>query len=442
MANLFSPKGTPGTSIEELTRTPAPIISTSDTARQGFNDNVSALGNMEANITEPNGALSVSTSNPALQNVVGSVNQSLEEARASGVEISPEIQRQLLEASNLESDKMLALSRARDAADIKDPTILDESLTEVKTKEEEQKSSLESLITELRDARSVFTESLGPTERETELQRSLKKLRSERELLPIELRQEGISAGAIQGRQIEDERVRAIQESNLLFELGLEQQGRQAKTQAAEAGISFIGQDIELQQNIQDRLDKSEANIVEQARTLRKEALNALSNVVDTFEGLSFNDMDSATQEELINTFNSFGIPLNLGIEALRNAKQQQILRKARSGGFSISDTQTGKGANAAGISIQEFQQLDADTQNTIIQNASAIENEKDIIDEALLGNKKLSNVLSSITESTHPDPVKEVLTNYAKATAEGIPEKVGLLQRIKGFFGGLKEIF
>ena len=149
--------------------------------------------------------------------------------------------------------------------------------------------------------------------------------------MPLELRKEGIPAAGIAGRIVEDERVRAIQEGNLLFELGLEQEAQQFKQASVEAQLKFIQDDVDLQFKIQDRLQADEDRIVKEARTQRKEALDFMNAVIDedALGGLAWEDLDPQTQSDLIKQAEEVGLDLSLLQEAMKNNKSQQIFDRA-----------------------------------------------------------------------------------------------------------------
>ncbi|KKM64267.1 hypothetical protein LCGC14_1503080 [marine sediment metagenome] len=310
-------------------------VITSEPARQQFDTDVERVETAElqfassdtATIT-PTGAITFKSPNVAFQSLVDQTNQLIESTKESGA-ITPETQDKINQVSNFEAEKTQAIADAREAIDKKDATASREATARADEIEAQQKSIVTQLIEEMREARAGFIESLAPTERETELRRSLRTLRTERQLLPLELRQEGISAAGIEARQVGDERVRAIQEGNLLFELGLEQEARQFKTLAAEKQLGFIQDDLDLQFKIEEGIRAEEKNILKEARALRKESLSAMSDIVESFEGLAFEDLDAETQAELLDTAKNFGIPVNLLSAAMKNAKQQQIFDRS-----------------------------------------------------------------------------------------------------------------
>ena len=147
--------------------------------------------------------------------------------------------------------------------------------------------------------------------------------------MPMELRQEGISAAGIGGRIIEDERTRAIQESNLLAEIGLEQDARKMKSESLEKQAGFIKDDIALQNKIQQQLTDQENKVLEQARNLRKDSLSAFSDILKSFEGLAWTDLDPQSQTDLSDTAKQFNIPLNLLTDAMSNSKRQRVFDNA-----------------------------------------------------------------------------------------------------------------
>lgn len=279
-------------------------------------------------IPQAEGAITFKSPNAAFQSLIDQTNKILGDAKSRGI-ITPEIQDAVNQINNFELQKTQAVASARDATEKQDPQLLNEAVKKAEDIEAAQKDITTQLIEKMGKAQLDFLEARTPSERETELRRNLQTLRTERQLLPLELRQQGISATGIQAGQIEDERVRAIQESNLLFELGLEQEARQRKIEGAQAEFGFIQDDINLQLKIKDILNAEQEKITEEARTLRKESLSALSTIIDQFSGLAFEDMDAQTQTEVLEMAKQFNIPPALLSSALKNEKQQKIYSRA-----------------------------------------------------------------------------------------------------------------
>ena len=273
--------------------------------------------------------ISITTSNPALQQLFTSANQLIADYHAKGGKFTPEMAERVRLINEAEIQKMSLTAKARTAADNKDAVVLNESLTAAKTAEKNQQDEIDTLLADLKTARTTFIESIKPTQAESDLRTKLNTLRTERQLLPLELRQEGISVIGIQARQVDDERVRAIQEQNLLLEIGLKQEARQFETAVKEKQISFIKDDIAIQQKIQDRLDQKEKDTLAEARNLRKDALAAMSDILTSFKGLAWSDLDAESQVDLMDTSKQFNIPLNLLTKAMENTKQQQIFENA-----------------------------------------------------------------------------------------------------------------
>ena len=274
-------------------------------------------------------ALNFTSANIALQSLIGQLNDLVKQRKLQGISLTPEEQAKLDEINNFQQQKTISISEARTAADNKDAKSLNENLTQANQAEISQQDTLKSLMADLKTSRQGMITALTPTEREQQLKTQLNTLRTDRQLLPIELRQQGISAEGIRTGQINDERVRAIQESNLLAEIGLEQDARKMSLESATQQANFIAQNIDLQMKIQDKLDAKEQKVVEEARNLRKDSLTALSSITDSFKGLAWEDLDAQTQADLVDTAKQFNIPVNLISNALKIAKQQQVFDNA-----------------------------------------------------------------------------------------------------------------
>mgnify|MGYP001569517076 CR=1 FL=1 len=355
---------------------PAPIVATSDLARNKFNENINnVLPKMESGfVSKPqttegfadyakqkgfeinpqtkevinpspelidefnkkfittSGAISIKSDNPAFQNIIDQTNEVIKKLQADGQPLPPEIQQKLNAINDFQAQKTSAVSEARTAADNKDAAKMDASLAKAKEADVAIKSEIETMRADLKTKQAEYIASLKPSEAETLLKQKLNTLRTERQLLPLELRKEGIPAAGIASRQIEDERVRAIQESNLLFEIGLEQEARQFKTLSAEKQLGFIRDDINLQMKIQDNLDQKEKDVLTEARDLRKDSLSAMSTILKSFEGLAWEDLDVESQAELIETTKQFNIPVNLLAKAMKNVKQQKVFDASKTG--------------------------------------------------------------------------------------------------------------
>lgn len=420
------------------------VVVSSEQARNQFNQNVNTLPRLESEfmpktgqvgdvaikkgaevksgvggetpLPEPQGAITIKSNNPAFQSIIDQTNEMIRKAKESGLALPPSAGDLIRQIQDYSLTKAAAVADAREAADEKNAAKLNESLAKVKEAETTQKSAIQTLLEELRTARVGMTEALAPTARETELKRNLQELRTNRQLLPLELRKEGISAGGIQSRQGEDERVRAIQESNLLFELGLEQEARQMKGAAFEKQAGFIKDDINLQMKIEENLKAEEAKIVEQAQTLRKDAVTALSDIVDSFEGLAFTDMDAETQTQLLETAKDFGIPSGLLTSALANAKKQKVFENS---------LKVGKNTSSGVASSTPMGILDVQRYNELYPDAGIVAG-----DSEATANAKVAAM--GTRETTTPEKIslpakdaqklnKELVTNDAyKAIRKG----------------------
>ncbi len=281
----------------------------------------------QLNLPSSQGAITLKSGNPAMQSLITQANQLIQKA---GNNLSPESRALLESINNSELTKTANIARAREAADTKDSLSLDSALKSVREIEKDQQNNLDLLFEQLKAARTDMLGSSIMTDKEKELQSKLNTLRTERQLLPIELRNEGISAEGIASRQVEDERVRAIQESNLLLELGLEQDARKIKAGIAEKNYSFIKDDIELQNKVIEKLAEQEKQILDSAKNMNKDQLSSLKSILDSFEGLEWADLDATTQSQLSELAKNNNIPIELLSSALKNAKQQAIISKEK----------------------------------------------------------------------------------------------------------------
>lgn len=404
-------------------------VTTSEPARAQFDQNVDRLGQIEtafipedkaAEITTPTApkapegeavvaepvvapAITFKSSNLAFQSLIDQTNKLLETAKTSGA-LTPEIQDRINQINTFEAEKTKAIADARDAADRKDPAALNEAMAKVQDAEATEKDIVTELIEQMREARASFLEAGAPTERETEVRRSLQELRSGRQLLPLELRKEGISAEGIESRQIEDERVRAIQEGNLLFELGLEQEARQFRQSSAEQQIGFIRDDLDLQFKIEDRIASQEEKLFERARGLRKDSLSAASDILNTFEGLAFEDLDGESQEEVLNVAGSFNIPFSFLTSAMKAAKQRFIVENAK---------KLGVGAGA-GVIVPQSPEEEQSVLRSLVSGLPV--GQQDAMFGAISVFKNARDILALLDKGVKTGPVSGRLRSIGKA--------------------------
>lgn len=328
-------------------------IVSSDLARNQYKQDVDKLGILETGISgttitptptekpqegavlpQEKPSITFKSVNPAFQSIVDQTNETIKQFQSQGGTLTPELQQQLNNINNFQFQKTQAIADAREATEGKNATKLNEAITKVSEADTATKTEIETLRANLKTQQETYLATLKPTEAETELKRKLNTLRTERQLLPLELRQEGISAAGIQGRQIDDERVRAIQEGNLLAEIGLEQEARQFKTLSVEKQLGFIRDDIALQNKIDEQLKTNERQVVEDARNLSKDSISALSNIVNEFgdKGLDWQDIgqNPQAQVDILNMIKPYpGLTVDIISSALKIAKQQKIFDNA-----------------------------------------------------------------------------------------------------------------
>ena len=335
----------------------------------------------------------ISTTNPALKQLINTANTSLSDYISKGGVITPDIQDRINKINDFETQKISSVASARNSANNKNAIDLNSYLNSAYKSQEGQQIGLKDLLDELKTARTSYLESIKPPQAELDLETKLNTLRTERKLLPLELRQEGISAPGISGRQIEDERVRAIQEQNLLLELGLKQKAREFETTAKEKQIGFISDDIKLVNQIQERLDAKEKLLLEQARSLRNDSIDALSSITKSFTGLAWEDLDPQTQADLVNTAKQFGLPINMVMDSLKVAKQQQVFDNAiKLKSSQKTDGLTDYQLNNTFLQISNKYQADAIMNQAIKGNTASM-----LADQIINDPAKATNQLASL---------------------------------------------
>lgn len=114
-------------------------------------------------------------------------------------------------------------------------------------------------------------------------------------------------------------------EALLLEELGLEQELRKANADAVQTGLSFIQDDIQLQFQIEDRIQRNQDRLIEQQRQLTQDARDQLSIMMESMSGLSLDDIPPQEQMNLLNLASKAGISPSLLSNALKNSKEVSL---------------------------------------------------------------------------------------------------------------------
>ncbi|QGH73339.1 MAG: adenosylhomocysteinase [Siphoviridae sp. cttb18] len=180
---------------------------------------------------------------------------------------------------------------------------------------------------------------------ETALEQTLADIRARADALNLGVQKyemglpgEGISSGAIAGRSEDIQRktnldlqTLGLQEKNLLTRLGLAKEARDAERDAVEKGHDFDKERIELYMKIEEKIRQEKNDWIAQNDKISDNARQILSTILTQFDGLTFNQLDPASQAKIQSLAVKAGIPtqaLIKGMEIAKNEKDMNDLNK------------------------------------------------------------------------------------------------------------------
>src|SRR3990167_864328 len=232
-------------------------------------------------------------------------------------------------------------------------------------------NDIQKLITEQDDTRKKLLAAMSPTAAETNVQNQLSTLRgninqvlASYEQGVVNINGQPIPMPLLRGQaQALQEQTGVVlsnlqrQEANLLQSLGLEQDARGITLDALKTKQSFIKDDINLQFQIQDRIQAQKDRIEEQKQQMRKESRDQLELMVGMLGGLAFDDLDVQTQGEVSRLATENGIPISVLSNALKNAKDEMMNKKIMDD-LKISQTQSDIDVNRTKEAIEAQKQM------------------------------------------------------------------------------------
>lgn len=198
---------------------------------------------------------------------------------------------------------------------------------------------IDKLINERNVLRNKILDLLKPSEEELKIQERLNKVRQQIDVLTQSfgeglLTAEGrvIPMKSILGEQALLEKrfnlkLSTLQkaEANLLEELGLQKEIRQANINAIKQGLSFIQDDINLQFVLEDRLKAEEDRIEKKKELLTIEARKRLEDILNMIPNVEYSDLPDETKNEIEQIAKQAGIPLDVLIEGMKFNKLKTI---------------------------------------------------------------------------------------------------------------------
>lgn len=247
-------------------------------------------------------------------------------------------------AANLQASQdsvTTSTAQARAAFDSKDFTSFDEFTKRAEDARQRQEKQLSDFFTSISSLRQSRNALLTPTEREVQLRKNLLSIRGQADRFNLQTEQdklaefEGQTLGFAKGRAAAIDvkasfkrQEQALQEKNILLELGLETELRELEGKSVEQQIEDFQSDFELRSKIEDRLVEQEDRILDRAETLSDDARDTLDTFIDSFEGLDFTDLSPEAQSQIEQLAEQAGLDISLVQEALKASKMRSVFEQ------------------------------------------------------------------------------------------------------------------
>lgn len=125
-------------------------------------------------------------------------------------------------------------------------------------------------------------------------------------------------------------------ETNLLNELGLEQDARKVKASVAQTQLGYLQTNLDTAFKVKQLVQQEEDSVFNRAMALKKDSQSTLGTILDSMKGIDESDMTPDQQKQLQDLAISSGIPYSLitaGLSNIKHQMMQDVTRKASGGG-------------------------------------------------------------------------------------------------------------
>lgn len=137
-------------------------------------------------------------------------------------------------------------------------------------------------------------------------------------------------------------------ETNLLNELGLEQEARQVKASVAQTQLGYLQTNLDAAFKVRQMIQQEEDSAFNKAMTLKSSAQNTLSTILDSMKGIDESDMTEEQRKQLQDMAISAGIPYSLISAGLSTVKKQMMASAAGLGASSTGLTYSSDASDIA----------------------------------------------------------------------------------------------
>jgi len=277
------------------------------------------------------------TNNPALASIINSVNQGIQSGNASPQDIQ-----NYSNAMDTQGSIFKNISLADAAKSSGNYSEMDFLLKRVADNTKLFNEQLSQLHADQKALREKSLQLMTPGAREQELAKQVTNIKGQIDQFKIQTEEdkfneyEGQTMGFAGGRASEiDIRAQfklqrmATEANTLLTELGLEQDARKMQAGATDKQLTYLKDDFELQQKVQDKITAMEDDVFNAAKDLRTEAKSTLSTILNMLEGVNPNEIPAQTKSQLVSLANQSGVPLELIEQGLKTQWAQKVFDNA-----------------------------------------------------------------------------------------------------------------
>ena len=267
--------------------------------------------------------ITISTANAAMKSIIDNFNTLITQ---SGTQLTPEQKAAVDRLNELETAKNQALAAGQSAMTSNNPSAVNEAATAVKGYEAQIQKELTDFQAKVEPLRKKYLESLLPSAQVQDVQTRLKNLQSTAKQSLLDTKGQPISTPFIAGQTAQQKEQFALEESNLLTELGLAQDAQDALQKAAAGELDFAMQDYELQSKVTEKLMEREESLVQRAREASSDVQSFYANVAKTFAEVKLSPESKA---ELQRMAIDVGADPALAADIASSAYQQTVFDNA-----------------------------------------------------------------------------------------------------------------
>ncbi len=260
------------------------------------------------------------TGSPALDRSVVEANQVISQGGLSEAD-----QASLAQIQTAQDDISAAISEARTASDQNDFLSMNAAIKRAEERRRGLEAQLSTFFTQIAPLRQQLFQAQTPSEKAQALSQQLIDLRTGAQQFELQLSQDKFAEFEGQTARFAQRRGKSfdikagfakqetsIREQNLLLSIGLETKAQEMRALNIEQQIKFIQGDFALQQDIQDKLNESEDDLLDRASALRDESRETLSTILGSLEGVDPTALSVEARAQLQTLATQAGIPFEL----------------------------------------------------------------------------------------------------------------------------------